>query len=115
MKDPVMEERLPVERPASPPPRTGETPVAPPMHACFPYNCPRLGEGFSLIAGLPENCCAWSTLDPAPGGKHPIPHLYRPVHAAVAGHIKREFQPGPHSQFVEGGAQVVLHHCSLVS
>jgi hypothetical protein len=55
MKDPVMEERLRVERPASPPGRTGETPVAPPMHACFPYNCPRLGEGFSLIAALPEN------------------------------------------------------------
>jgi hypothetical protein len=33
-----------------------------------------------------------------------------PVRPAVAGHIKREFQPGPHSQLVEGGAQVVLHY-----
>ena len=55
MKDPVMEERLPVERPAYPPGRTGETPVAPPMHPCFPYNCPPLAEGFSLIAALLEN------------------------------------------------------------
>ena len=52
---------------------------------------------------------------PCPRGQQPIAHLYMPVHPAVAGHIKREFQPGPHSQFVEGGAQVVLHHCSLVS
>ena len=69
MKDPVMEERLPVERPASP-----------------------------------------STLHPAPGGNSPLRRVHMPVRPAVAGHIKREFQPGPHSQFVEGGAQVVLHH-----
>ena len=33
-----------------------------------------------------------------------------PVRPAVAGHVEREFQPGPYSQLVEGGAQVVLHY-----
>ena len=43
--------------------------------------------------------------------RRPIAHLHMPVRPAVASHIKREFQPGPHSpQLVEGGAQVVLHY-----
>ena len=33
-----------------------------------------------------------------------------PVRSAVAGHIEREFEPGPDSQFVEGGAQIVFHY-----
>jgi len=33
-----------------------------------------------------------------------------PVRSAVAGDVEREFEPGPHSQLVEGGAQVVLHY-----
>src|SRR5271166_1777207 len=42
--------------------------------------------------------------------QNPIPQLHMPVGSPVARHVEREFQPGPDSQFVEGGAQVVLDH-----
>jgi hypothetical protein len=63
------------------------------------------------------DCCAARKLmclvhaPPCPRGQEPIAHLHMPVRPAVAAATyKREFQPGPHSQLVEGGAQVVLPH-----
>src|SRR5271169_1759158 len=64
------------------------------------------GLGFSLREGR-----TFFREGRVPGGRRwhqGAADLRRPVCTSVARHIKRELQPSPHSEFVEGGAQVVF-------
>src|SRR5258708_16042739 len=54
-----------------------------------------------LGCGCAPPCARW---------QQTIAHLHVPVRSAVAGYVEGEFEPGPYSQLVEGGAQVVLDH-----
>src|SRR5258708_12734687 len=54
-----------------------------------------------LGCGCAPPCARW---------QQTIGDLDVPVRCAVGGYVESEFEPGPYSQLVEGGAQVVLDH-----